>query len=142
MGQYQNSGQAYGNAAWQGNPGPQQTQQPNAGQWAQPQNIIYQGVPPVFCQNCGNQIDPRATLCLSCGCQIRPVIPKGKSRVAAGILGILLGGLGIHKFYMGRIGFGILYLLFFWTWIPAIIGFIEGIIYLCESDEKFAQRLM
>lgn len=60
-----------------------------------------------------------------------------KSKVAAGILGILLGGLGIHKFYMGKIGMGILYLCFCWTFIPGIVGFIEGIIYLCSSDENF-----
>ena len=60
-----------------------------------------------------------------------------KSKVVAGVLGILLGGLGIHKFYMGKIGMGILYLVFCWTYIPAFIGFIEGITYLCSSDENF-----
>ena len=40
-----------------------------------------------------------------------------KSKVAAGLLGIFLGGLGIHKFYLGRWGWGIVYLLFFWTYI-------------------------
>lgn len=64
-----------------------------------------------------------------------------KSRVAAGVLAILLGDIGIHKFYMGKIGMGILYLLFCWTGIPALVGLIEGIIYLTESDEKFASRL-
>lgn len=60
-----------------------------------------------------------------------------KSKVTAGILGILLGGLGIHKFYLGKTGAGILYLCFCWTYIPAIIGFIEGIMYLCSNDENF-----
>ncbi len=60
-----------------------------------------------------------------------------KSKVAAGVLAILLGGLGIHKFYLGKIGMGILYLLFCWTYIPAIIGLIEGIIYLCSNEENF-----
>jgi len=60
-----------------------------------------------------------------------------KSKVTAGILGIFLGGLGVHKFYMGKTGMGILYLCFCWTYIPVIIGFIEGIIYLCSSDESF-----
>ncbi len=64
-----------------------------------------------------------------------------KSRVAAGIFAILLGDLGVHKFYMGKIGMGILYLLFCWTGIPAFVGLIEGVIYLTESDEKFASRL-
>lgn len=66
--------------------------------------------------------------------------PSGKSKVAAGLLGIFLGGLGIHKFYLGKAGQGVLYLIFCWTFIPAIIGFIEGIVYLCESDESFAKK--
>ena len=67
---------------------------------------------------------------------INPAWPV-KSKVVAGVLALLLGGLGVHKFYMGKIGMGILYLLFCWTGIPAIIGFIEGIIYLCSNDENF-----
>ncbi|WP_370811751.1 TM2 domain-containing protein [Dialister invisus] len=60
-----------------------------------------------------------------------------KSRILAGLLGIFFGGIGAHKFYMGKIGMGILYLLFCWTGIPACVGFIEGLIYLCSSDENF-----
>ena len=62
---------------------------------------------------------------------------SGKSKIVAGILAIFLGGLGVHKFYLGKIGWGILYLVFCWTYIPEIIGVIEGIIYLTSSDEKF-----
>lgn len=60
-----------------------------------------------------------------------------KNKVVAGVLAILLGDLGIHKFYLGKIGWGIVYLLFCWTGIPAIVGMIEGIIYLCTDDETF-----
>lgn len=60
-----------------------------------------------------------------------------KSKTVAGLLGILLGGLGIHKFYLGKIGMGIVYIIFCWTYIPAIVGFVEGIIYLTSSDENF-----
>ncbi len=60
-----------------------------------------------------------------------------KSKIAAGLLGIFLGGLGIHKFYMGKVGMGVLYLLFCWTGIPAFIGFIEGIIYLASNEHNF-----
>ena len=67
---------------------------------------------------------------------INPACPV-KSKVAAGILAIFLGGIGVHKFYMGKIGMGILYLLFCWTGIPACVEFIEGIIYLCSNDENF-----
>ncbi len=60
-----------------------------------------------------------------------------KNKYVAGILAILLGDLGIHKFYLGKIGWGIVYLLFCWTGIPAIVGLIEGIIYLCTDEETF-----
>lgn len=67
---------------------------------------------------------------------VNPAWPM-KSKTAAGLLGVFFGGLGIHKFYMGRIGWGIVYLLFCWTYIPAIIGFIEGLIYLIQNEHNF-----
>ncbi|MCL6239409.1 MULTISPECIES: TM2 domain-containing protein [Acinetobacter] len=63
-----------------------------------------------------------------------------KSRIVAALLAFFLGGFGIHKFYLGRIGWGIVYLLFCWTFIPSIVAFIEFIIYLCTSDEDFARK--
>lgn len=63
-----------------------------------------------------------------------------KSRVGAVVLALLLGGLGLHKFYLGRVGWGILYLVFCWTFIPSFIAFIEGVIYACTSEEKFAAK--
>lgn len=60
-----------------------------------------------------------------------------KSKVVAGVLGILLGGWGAHKFYLGKIGSGILYILFCWTGIPSIVGLIEGIMYLVADDKTF-----
>ena len=63
-----------------------------------------------------------------------------KSKVVAGILGILLGSFGIHKFYLRSIGKGILFLLFCWTGIPGLIGLIQGIIYLIEDEGKFHSR--
>jgi TM2 domain-containing membrane protein YozV len=60
-----------------------------------------------------------------------------KNRLAATLFALILGGLGIHKFYLCQVGWGIIYLLFCWTFIPAIIGFIEGIVYLTMTDEKF-----
>ena len=41
------------------------------------------------------------------------------------LLALFLGGFGIHHFYLGRVGLGILYLLFSWTGIPWILGWIE-----------------
>lgn len=63
-----------------------------------------------------------------------------KSKTAAGLLAIFLGGLGVHKFYLGKPLMGILYLLFCWTGVPAVVGLIEGIIYLCKTDEEFAAK--
>ncbi len=66
--------------------------------------------------------------------------PAGaEKKVAAGILGILLGGLGIHKFYLGYIKEGVIQIILSCICgIGAIIGLIEGIIYLTKSDEEFA----
>ncbi|MEK9780506.1 MAG: TM2 domain-containing protein, partial [Gammaproteobacteria bacterium] len=64
-----------------------------------------------------------------------------KSKIVAFILAWFLGGFGGHKFYCGQIGMGVVYLIFCWTFIPAIIAFIEGIIYLTvRDDETFTKR--
>ncbi|OTG65756.1 hypothetical protein B9T25_11250 [Acinetobacter sp. ANC 4470] len=63
-----------------------------------------------------------------------------KNRIVAAILAFFLGGFGVHKFYLGQIGWGIIYLLFCWTFIPALVAFIEFIIYLCTSDKDFARK--
>lgn len=63
-----------------------------------------------------------------------------KNRIIAAILAFFLGGFGVHKFYLGQIGWGIVYLIFCWTFIPALVAFIEFIIYLCTSDEDFARK--
>lgn len=63
-----------------------------------------------------------------------------KSRIAAIILALFLGGLGTHKFYLGRTGWGVLYLLFCWTFIPSVIAFIEAIVYLFTSDASFNRK--
>ena len=61
-----------------------------------------------------------------------------QKKLVAGILGILLGGLGIHKFYLGYTTAGIIQLvLSFFCGIGGIIGLIEGIIYLVKSDDEF-----
>lgn len=63
-----------------------------------------------------------------------------RNKILAGLFGIFLGGFGIHKFYLGKIGQGILYLIFSWTLIPSFVGFIEGIIYLAMSEARFNQK--
>ncbi|MGA0036438.1 MAG: TM2 domain-containing protein [Ilumatobacteraceae bacterium] len=71
------------------------------------------------------------------------------NKIAAGICGILLGALGIHKFILGYTKEGVIMLLvaiiggfftcFIATAVMGIIGLIEGIIYLTKSDAEFAR---
>lgn len=94
-----------------------------------------------FCRGCGLPLHRSAPLCPHCGApQSQPHFESEKSRVAAALLALILGGFGAHKFYLGETGLGVLYLLFCWTFIPAIAGLIEGIIYLSMSDERFGRK--
>lgn len=61
--------------------------------------------------------------------------PHVVNKVVYCVLAFFLGGLGIHKFYAGRIGKGILYILFCWTCIPSIIALIEFIMALCKPAD-------
>ena len=58
-------------------------------------------------------------------------------KVTAGILAILLGGLGVHKFYLGYTTEGIIMILLLFCGISPIIALVEGIIYLTKSDPEF-----
>ncbi|HEY1790019.1 MAG TPA: NINE protein [Verrucomicrobiae bacterium] len=71
--------------------------------------------------------------------------PRASNKIPAGICAILLGGLGVHKFILGYTGAGLVMLLIsiltcgaVWP-ILYIIGIIEGIIYLCKSDDEFVR---
>ena len=69
---------------------------------------------------------------------VTPVPPNsGKSRVVAPLLAFFFGFLGIHFFYLGKVGWGITYLLFSWTFIPGFVAFFQAIYYLCISAERF-----
>ncbi|MGD0746007.1 MAG: TM2 domain-containing protein [Verrucomicrobiota bacterium] len=65
--------------------------------------------------------------------------PGAEKKIAAGICGILIGGLGIHKFILGYTKEGIIQIVISvcTCGIGGLIGFIEGIIYLTKSDEDF-----
>ncbi|MFB6284233.1 MAG: NINE protein [Halobacteria archaeon] len=91
-----------------------------------------------YCSSCGELVKRNAEICPHCGVRIHSSTET--DRVTAAIFAILLGGLGAHKFYLGKTGQGVLYLCFFWTLIPAIVGLIEGIIYLTESDQEFERK--
>jgi len=102
-----------------------------------------------FCSECGELINLKAELCPKCGVRqmapsatssLGPVTPNGKNKVAAALFAFFLGGIGGHKFYLGQTGQGILYLVLFWTCIPALIALIEFVILLTMSDEQFAVK--
>jgi tetratricopeptide (TPR) repeat protein len=56
------------------------------------------------------------------------------------LLALFLGGLGLHKFYLGRPGWGVVYLLLCWTGLPSLVAWIEAIGYLTMGDEAWAAR--
>lgn len=57
-----------------------------------------------------------------------------KNRSTAIVLALLLGGLGIHRFYLGRNISGFFYFIFCWTFIPALLGLLEAICFLSYSQ--------
>lgn len=115
-----------------------------------------------LCPQCGAPVNAGATKCEYCGAAIaQQAQPQAqpqaqvyyapqpsaadvaranwpiKNKIVAVLLAFFLGGIGIHKFYLGNKGKGILYLIFCWTYIPGILAFIEAITMLCSSDENF-----
>lgn len=102
------------------------------------------GVGGNFCPNCGQQSDPLAVVCVKCGYQLagRPMSAPGteqKSKLVAGLLGIFVGSLGIHNFYLGFTNKAVAQLLISvlscggLAVVSAIWGFIEGIMILTGS---------
>jgi TM2 domain-containing membrane protein YozV len=59
------------------------------------------------------------------------------NRTVFAILAFLLGFIGLHKFYQGKPVWGLIYLLTFWTGVPAMVSVIEGLIALFQSDAAF-----
>lgn len=62
-------------------------------------------------------------------------------QTTAAILNILLGDFGVGHFYTGQTLLGVLDIIFCWTGIPAIIGIVEGIIWLTDTEEEWAARV-
>jgi predicted Zn finger-like uncharacterized protein len=94
---------------------------------------------PKFCSTCGRKIHRKAEICPNCG--VRVAAPANAlNKVALLLITFFLGGLGAHKFYQKKYWLGALYLVFFWTYIPALVAFVEFIIYACKSETELQQR--
>lgn len=94
-----------------------------------------------YCPNCGAPTAPGATFCTQCGVALAQPIPEGKrkSKLAAGLLGIFLGGWGVHNFYLGYTGKGVAQILLnFCFGVGSIWGFVEGIMILTGHIDKDA----
>ena len=93
----------------------------------------------VYCAACAEQMSKEAFSCPKCGNPnaAKPQPSQLPSRVTAGVLALLLGGLGVHKFYCKKVGLGFVYLIFCWTFVPAIIALVEAIICFTQDDRVF-----
>lgn len=89
------------------------------------------------CGACGNTLHVTAPICPHCGASQRS--RDYKSKFAAGLLAIFLGGFGVHRFYLGQ-WWGVFYLLLFWTIVPGLIALIEGIVFLVTNQESWDER--
>lgn len=106
-----------------------------------------------FCSNCGSELNEQQDICLKCGVRVRkdnPMNsdPNAKSKLAGGLLGIFLGALGVHNFYLGYTGKAVAQLLItvlscgVLSMISGIWGLIEGILILSGSIDKDANGNM
>lgn len=93
-----------------------------------------------YCHNCGNPTVPGAVVCTACGSALATVNANSKSKMTAGLLGIFLGGLGIHNFYLGYTGKAIAQIVLSLCFgAGAIWGLIEGILILTGKIDKDAK---
>ena len=112
---------------------------------------VAKGVGTNFCPNCGTNTVPNAVVCVKCGVPLNnpttpgpgpnPLVPQ-KSKMAAGLLGIFLGSLGVHNFYLGYTGKAIAQLCIsllscgMLAIASEIWGLVEGIMILTGSINK------
>jgi TM2 domain-containing membrane protein YozV len=98
-----------------------------------------------FCYHCGKPVMPGAVVCINCGVAVAN--GAAKSKIAAGLLGILLGAFGVHNFYLGYTGKAVAQLLItvlscgILSEVSAIWGLIEGILILTGSIKTDAKGI-
>ena len=63
-----------------------------------------------------------------------------KNRGIAIVLALFLGGFGIHRFYIGQVAWGFMFLLFCWTFVPAFFALIDVIRYAVIGEAEFQRR--
>ena len=88
------------------------------------------------CATCGAAIHAKAEICPACGVRQRTPV----SKAALLLLTFFLGGIGAHKFYLGKYWQGALYLVFCWTYIPALAALVEFVVYVCTSSERLDEK--
>ena len=100
-----------------------------------------------FCRECEKSLPFSAAVCDHCGALQNHfrALPRrqpasNKRQITAGLLALLLGGLGFHKFYLGAWGWGLLYIALCWTWVPAIVALVEGVRYLTLPGVRFQRK--
>lgn len=93
-----------------------------------------------YCHNCGQPMAPGASCCVSCGAAVAPAAdPNAKSKMVAGLLGIFLGAIGVHNFYLGYTGKAVAQVLITvlscmtLSFVSGIWGLIEGILILAGN---------
>ncbi|MBU6950977.1 NINE protein [Hahella sp. HN01] len=91
----------------------------------------------VYCRQCGAHISATLSECPHCHAKQSPT--SSKSKVTAGLLAFFLGGLGVHRFYLGQ-WWGIFYMLFWFTWIPSIVSLIEAIVFFASSEDRWQEK--
>ena len=91
----------------------------------------------VYCRECGTKLPETAEECPNC--RAKQVLTSPKNKVTAGFLALFIGGLGIHRFYLGQ-WWGIFYLLFWSTLIPSIISLIESIVFFLTPYDRWNQK--
>ena len=107
---------------------------------------VARGTGYAYCYNCGRPMVMGAVVCTNCGAAAAPSVSAGsKSKLTAGLLGIFLGSLGIHNFYLGFTGKALAQLLMsvlscgMLAAVSGIWGLVEGIMLLCGQMNVDAQ---